>query len=104
MDEFAGELLIHLLPEAGDVDVNHVIEWGSAGGFFPHVVAEHLPRHQLVVVAQQVFEELELAGRQLQYPVATGDRARHQIHLKVPGFQAQNLIHPAPSEQRPNPG
>jgi hypothetical protein len=34
-------------------------------GFLPHVAGERLTRHDLTVIAHQVFEQLELTYREL---------------------------------------
>ncbi len=86
------------------MDIDHIVERGRAGGFLPDIAGEHLTRHHLVLVAEEVFEERKLTQREIDDLVPPGHPAGDQVHLQVPRFQAEDLIHPTPAEQCPHAG
>ena len=51
VDELDGKVLVHLLPQARDMDVNYVVERRGSGWLLPYVTGEHLPGYKVVLVA-----------------------------------------------------
>src|SRR5436190_133119 len=68
---------VDLLPQARDLHIDHIIERGRASWLFPDLAREHLPRDEAALMAKEVFEELELAGCQIERPFAADDAPCH---------------------------
>jgi hypothetical protein len=58
----------------------------------------------VALVAQQIFEQLELAGRQVEQPFAPRGAPRHEIELEIGGFQPVHFRWAAAAQQRASPG
>src|SRR2546428_7380498 len=69
---------IDLLAQACHLDIDDVVEWRCPARLFPDVAREHLPRHEVAVMAQQILEELELPHGQVEQVLASGRAACHQ--------------------------
>src|SRR2546428_32110 len=104
MDELRRCILIDLLPQTRDMYVDHVVERCGPGWLFPDIAAQHLARYELPMMAQQVLEEVELAGRELDRPASPRHASADQIHLEVGRLQPEDLIGPTPTEQGTNAG
>jgi hypothetical protein len=65
---------------------------------------EHLARHEIALVAEQVFEELELAGGQLEQPFAANSPPRDQIELEVCCLRSKHFRRMSAPQQSANPG
>ena len=56
----------------------------------PHVLQQHRPRHDLALVAHQIFEHLELTRQQLDFAPGAADRAElvERLTLMLSGVVA----------------
>src|SRR6516164_202247 len=89
MNERIGLLVVDLAPHAPDVNVDDVgrgIEMQ-----IPDVLEQHRSRHDLALIAHQIFEDLKFARQQLDLAPATVRRARDQIELQIADAQ-QGLL------------
>src|SRR2546426_12766626 len=98
MDELRRYILIDLLPETGDVHVDDVVERRGPGGLLPDIAGQHLPRDELLMMTQQVLQEIELAGRELDRPASSRYPSAGQIHLEVGRLQPQDLVGPTAAQ------
>src|SRR5262249_58961456 len=80
---------IDLSAEPRDLNVDHVVERRRATGLLPDVAGQHFARDQVALMAQQVFEQLELARRQIDQLVGAGHAPGDEIELQVPGLQPE---------------
>src|SRR6185436_20204403 len=83
VNQFERLLDVDLAAQARDVDVDHVVEGRRPRGFLPYVARKRLTRHDLTVIAHQVFEQLELTYRELDRLAGARDLARHKIHFEI---------------------
>src|SRR5262249_43703179 len=103
MDERIGLAVVDLLAHAADVYVDNIrrrIEMQV-----PYVLQQHRARHNLALVAHQIFENLKLARQQLDLAAAAVGGAGDQVELEVADAQQGFLDHggAAPGE-RLDPG
>src|SRR5262249_37091878 len=85
VDQRIGLLAIHLAADAPHIDVDDVgvgIEVKV-----PDMLQQHRARHHPTLVANEIFEELELARQQLDLLATPANDARYQIHLEIAGAQ-----------------
>src|ERR1700758_4946346 len=62
MNERIGLLVVDLLAHAADVNVDDV--GGGIEMKVPHVLQQHRPRHDLALVAHEIFENLKFPQQQ----------------------------------------
>lgn len=86
------------------MDIDHVVQRGGPLGFLPDLTDQHLARHDMALVPQEVFEDLELHDCQRNGLLSADDGALDQVHVEVGQFQLQGLVAPAPPQQGPDPG
>jgi hypothetical protein len=103
VNEARGSFGVDLLPQTRNLDVDDVVEWRRSPRFFPDLARQHLARHEVALMAEQIFEELELARRQLEQSLTAHGASRHQIEFQVSRFQAKDFGRTTAAEQRPNP-
>lgn len=56
MNELDRKLGIDFAPDTRNVNVDHVVQRGSAVYGLPHVASEHLARNELLLMPHQVFQ------------------------------------------------
>jgi hypothetical protein len=86
------------------VHVDHVVERRRPRWLLPNLAGQHLPRYELLVMTQQVLQEVELAGCELDGPVSSRHPSADQIHLEVDRLQSQHLIRPTATQQGTDAG
>src|SRR5438067_7774483 len=74
---------IDFLPQASDLHIDHVVERGRASWLFPDLARQHLARDEVALMPKEVFEELELAGRQIERPFAADGAPCHEVQFEV---------------------
>src|SRR4029079_12170510 len=82
VDQRIGLLVVDFAAHAPDIDVDDVgrgIEMQV-----PDVLQQHRPRHHVALVADQIFEHLELARQQLELPAAAIDHPRNEVEFARP--------------------
>src|SRR5947209_12723703 len=91
---------IDLLSQSGDLDIDHVIERRRTPRLFPDLSREHFARHQMALVAQEVFQQLEFANRQIEETLTAHGPARDEIQLEIGRLETKNLRWTATPQQR----
>src|SRR5271169_4691479 len=81
MNERIGLPIVDLAADAPDIDVDDV--GGGVEMEIPHMLEQHRPRHDLALVANEIFEDLEFPWQQLDVPAAAGHGSRHQVQLEI---------------------
>src|SRR5262245_12470797 len=100
MDELLLERIIDLPAQSGDGDVDDVVEGRRARRHLPHVAGEHFSRHQAPLVAEEVLEDLELLGGQIEELRSPRHSPRDEIDLEIVVLKLQNLIHSTAAKER----
>src|SRR4051812_16110253 len=100
VDQSISGIGIHLLTEAGHLDVDDVVQRRGTSRLFPDLPCQHFSRNQMPLMAQQVFEELELTRGQVEEALPTDGAACDQIHLEVRRLQAKRFQGSASAQQR----
>src|SRR5271156_524453 len=85
MNERIGLPIIDLAADAPDIDVDDVGRGVEME--IPHMLQQHRPRHDLALVANEIFEDLEFPGQQLDVAAATAHGSRHQVELEITDTQ-----------------
>ena len=85
MNERIGLLAVDLFADASDIDVDDV--GGGVKAQIPYMLQQHRARHHPALIADQIFQQLELARQQLDGVAAAAHRSRHQIELKIADAQ-----------------
>lgn len=83
MDEFFPVAFVDFAPKSCHLDVDDVVERGETFGLFPDVVLEHFSRHDLALVTQQVFEDVDLAGGEGNLAFAAPCEAGPDVELEI---------------------
>src|SRR6476660_1761729 len=94
---------IDLATESRDLNVDDVVERRRATWLFPHIPREHFAGHQVALMAQEVFEQFELARGQIDQSVCADHPPGDEIQLQVPNLQTEGVGRASPSEERPDP-
>ena len=81
MDERIGLLTVDLAADASDIDVDDVGRGIEVK--IPDVLQQHGARYDVALVANQIFEELKLARKQVDVPPVSVCRARHEVQLQI---------------------
>src|SRR5439155_16364097 len=66
VDQPSAAFGVDFLAETRDLNINHVVERRRAPRFLPHLARQHLPRDQVALMPEQVFEQLKFADGELQ--------------------------------------
>src|SRR4029077_10734966 len=74
-----------------DIDIDDV--GGGIEMQVPHVLQQHGPGYDLAFVANQIFEQLELARQEIDVAPATAHSAGHEIKLEITNAQDCFLHH-----------
>ena len=85
MNQRIGLLIVYLASEAPDIDVDGVgrqIEMN-----IPYMLEKHGARHNPAFVADQIFEEPEFAGKELDFKPVPADPPRHEIDFEIADTQ-----------------
>src|SRR5262249_53890615 len=102
MDEARGALRVYFLTKASDLDVDDVVERCGTARFSPDLPGEHFTRDEMALMAEEVFEQLELSRGQIEQPVGAVRPTGHQIQLQVGGLQPEDFRRPAAAQERPD--
>src|SRR5438132_12154601 len=81
MDQRIGLLVVDLAADAADIDIDDVgrrIEMK-----IPDVLKQHGARYDAALVADQIFEQLKFAGKQIDFPAAPACGAVDQVDLEI---------------------
>src|SRR5262249_28137486 len=89
MDQRIGLLIVDLLAHTADIYVDDV--GGRIEMQVPYVLQQHGARHNLALVAHQIFENLKFARQQLDLAATAVGRARHQVKLEIADAQQSFL-------------
>src|SRR6516164_2865261 len=90
VNERIGLSVVDLTADAPDIDVDDVRRGVEME--IPYVLQQHRPRHDLALVANQIFEDLEFPRQQLDVPAAARHGSRHQVHSEIADTQ-HGLFH-----------
>src|SRR5207244_2905456 len=71
VNEAVARVGVDLLPQPCHLHVDDIVERRRPARLFPHLARQHLARHQVPLMTEQVFEELELSGGQIEQPFTT---------------------------------
>src|SRR5579863_3968798 len=71
VDQRVSLLAVHFAADAADINVDDVGRGIEVQ--IPDMLQEHRPRHHVALVADQIFEHLELARQQLDFPAPAVD-------------------------------
>src|SRR5215831_14100133 len=104
VDQSWVSLAIDFLAKPRHLHVDDVVERCRASRFAPDFARQHLPRDQMALMAQQIFEQLEFAGRQLEHPIATERAPGDNVELEIGRLQSEHLRRPSTSKQRADAG
>src|SRR5262249_7743072 len=85
MNERVGLLTVDLAADASDIHVDDVGRGVKMQ--IPYMLQQHRPGHDLVGVADQVFEDLEFARQQLKLAAAAMRGPGHEVHLEIADAQ-----------------
>ena len=83
MEEFVGERLIDFFSEAGDMDIDDVVEGRRPLRLLPYVLGQHFARHDLPVVAKEIFDNFKFLDGEGNGPPGAGDGMLDHIHFQV---------------------
>src|SRR5262249_55061400 len=90
MNERIGLPVVDLAADAPDIDVDDVgrgIEMQ-----IPDVLQQHRAGHDLALVANEIFEDLEFPRQQLDVAAAAGHGSQHEVHSEITDTQ-HGLFH-----------
>ena len=85
MKQRIGVLIVYLASEAPDIDIDDVgrrIEMN-----IPYMLEKHGARHDPAFVSSQIFEELEFAGKELDFAPVPADRPSDEIDFEIANAQ-----------------
>src|ERR1700741_3491302 len=85
VNERIGLGCVDLATHAPDIDIDDV--GGGIEMQVPHVLQQHRPGYNLAFVADQIFEQLELARQEIDFAPAAAHDARHEIKLEITDAQ-----------------
>src|SRR6516164_2051054 len=85
MNERIRLLIVYLAPNPPDIDVDDV--GGRIEMKVPNMLKQHGARHDPALVADQIFEQLEFPGKQLDFPPAPARGPRHEIDIEIADAQ-----------------
>src|SRR5436190_3813129 len=91
MDERIGLLAVDLAADTPDIDVDDV--GGGIEVKIPDVLQQQCARHDLALVANEVFENLKFARQELDIAPAARHRARNEVELEIADAQHRFLDH-----------
>ena len=78
-----GAVEIDFASKPRHLHVDDVVERRRAARLLPDIARQHLARHEMPLMAQQVLEQLELAAGQVDRAVATDDSPCDEVHFEV---------------------
>src|SRR5687768_3401778 len=99
MDQFRKRLRIDLAAESCDMDVNDIVERGSARCFLPDIPREGIAHHNLAFVTHQIFQQLELSSRQLYHSAAASHSSSHDIEIQIGHTKTKHVCSAAAPKQ-----
>ena len=102
MDQTRGAFSVDLLAESRDLDVDDVVERCGTARLFPDFAGKHFARYEVALVAEQVFEKLEFARRQIERSFPPVCAPSDEIHLQIRRFQPEDVRRAAAPQQRPD--
>ena len=85
------------------MDIDHIIQGRVAAGLFPHVAGQHLAGDNMAPMAQQILQEFELTGSEIQRLSASRYGSTHDIHFKIRDPHSRARLGHAPSAESPDP-
>jgi hypothetical protein len=100
VNESRRAIAINLSPQPHDLHVDHVIEGSHALRLLPDIALEHFARHDLALVAQQIFQHVDFARRERDFLAAAHRRAGACVELEVIAFQNAARGPHRPAQQR----
>src|SRR6266567_5578997 len=103
VEQFRLEWVVDLSPQPGDRHVDHVVQRRGPRANAPDVAREHLSRHYVTDMAQQVLEQLEFLHRELERLPSPHDLPRHEVHRQVILLQLEDLIWAPAAQERTDP-
>jgi hypothetical protein len=53
----------------------------------PYMLKQHRPRHDVALIANQIFKQLKFSWKQADMSAAPADRSRNEIHLQISNAQ-----------------
>src|SRR5438445_6032702 len=74
------------------MNFDQIIQGRCPCRFLPYVASEHFLRHDLATVAEQVFEEIVLPGREFDRLSLSRHHPGHEVHFEIADFDVQYLI------------
>src|SRR5262249_55865278 len=95
---------IDFLSQSSHLHVDHVVDRSRPARLLPDVVCQHLAGNKMALMPKQVLQEIEFAGRQIEYAVASCGVACHEVQLQVRSFQPKDVGRPAAAQERANTG
>src|SRR5882724_2390319 len=75
--------IIDLFSKPGDVDVDDVVKRRVPGAFFPNFPRQHLARNWMAEIAEEVFQQIEFPGRQVERFAASERGPRDNVQLQI---------------------
>src|SRR5215469_13081984 len=91
VDQRIGMLIVDLAANAAEIDVDDV--GGRVEVEVPYMLQQHGPRHDLTLVADQIFEHLKLARQELDLLAGAIGGARDKVEFEVADAQHRFLHH-----------
>src|SRR6516225_3846801 len=89
MNQRIGLLAVDLAANAADIDVNDIGRGIEVN--VPDMLQQHRAGNNAIFVANEIFEQLELAREQFDFPSAPAHGSRDEIHLQVTDAQHRFL-------------
>src|SRR5207245_690891 len=80
---------VNLLTQAGHLHVDHVVERRGPARLLPDLARQHLPRYEVALMTEQVFQELEFPRSQVEQPVASRRATGDEVHFQIGRLQPE---------------
>src|SRR5437867_123229 len=91
MNQPRAALDIDLPAQTRHLHVDHVVDRRRPARLLPDLPRQHVARHEVPVMPQQILEQFELANGQIERPIAAYRPARHEVELEIGGLQSKHL-------------
>src|SRR5438093_4042515 len=100
MNEGLIGVAVDFLSKTGNLHIDHVVQGGSATFFLPDLACQHFAGNEMALLAQQIFQELELPTREIERAATSRHSPHGRIHFQVCGLEAKHVRRTAATQQR----
>src|SRR5229473_1836437 len=83
MEQLGLKWIVQFASQPRNVNVNDVVERCVSSAFLPDLPCDHFSRDYAPLIPHEVFEQLELAGGEIQRLLTARSRPLRHVHFEI---------------------